>query len=131
MPVLDTSFLIDLQEGLPSAVATLHEISANPLLVPVRAAQEFAVGFDEPRAAWELLETNYQLVFEDKDLLVAGAALRLDALRAKRKATWGDIAVAIVARTRSDVVVTADVRDFKALGCQVLDYRKTRSHSGG
>ena len=46
---------------------------------------------------------------------------------AHRKVTWNDANIAAQAVLDATFVVTADVKDFTAMGCTVWDYRNDRT----
>ena len=120
MPVLDSSFLIDLQHGVPEARRAAAAL-AGRRVVPFQAALEFIAGFDDPVLALHALRSAFLVVMPGEAHLLEGAQVRRRA-RPKRVG-WGDVQVATQAILDGDVVVTANPGDFAALGCKVWDYR--------
>jgi predicted nucleic acid-binding protein len=124
MPVLDTTFLIDLEEGLPEAAAALGLLQGQELVVPGHAAFELMAGTDTPLALLAGLRNSYHVRMATDRHLVAGAEIRRRLARTRRRPSWGDLYIAAEAVVSSTYVVTADARDFKAMGCRVWEYRK-------
>lgn len=124
MPVLDTSFLIDLQRAEQRAVAAFRGLQGQDLVVPMVVAKEFLAGFDEPLAAWRLLQQEYTVGVEGMDQAIAASRIFRRLRKAGRRAMWNDATVAAHAELDATFVVTGDVKDFEAMGCQVWDYRK-------
>jgi predicted nucleic acid-binding protein len=124
MPVLDASFLIDLQQAHPRAVLALERLAGLPLVVPMAAAKEFVAGFDEPLAPLTSLRQHYTLAAEGVEQAVVAARTFRRMRKAGRRTTWNDATIAAYAELEGTYVVTADVRDFAAMGNQVWDYRK-------
>jgi predicted nucleic acid-binding protein len=125
MPVLDATFLIDLKRR-PAKTRPIQERLLSleePLLVPMPAAMEYAVGEAEPAAALVALEQSYQVV-------VCDAALARLAVRLGKRARetlgfpgWSDVQVAAVAAHHGMFVVTRNKRHFReTLGVRVWDY---------
>lgn len=124
MPVLDTSFLVDLERGNPVARAALAELAGQDLVVPGHVALEMMAGQDQPLATLGLLRASYRVVLAADEQLAVGAAIRNRIRKAGRRPAWGDLYIAAEATLESTYVVTADARDFKAMGCEVWEYRK-------
>lgn len=119
MPVLDTSFLIDLEQGLPAAVRAMGTLDSQPLTVPFQAATEYLAGTEAPESGLDLLQCSYEVSTPTTLHLLAAARLA----KGTRRPQWGDIHIAAVALTLGTYVVTADAADFASLGCRVWDYR--------
>jgi predicted nucleic acid-binding protein len=123
MPVLDTSFLVDLQRGEARARAAADRLGTQVLLVPFQAALEFMSGFADPAQALHLLRSSFDVTLPTEAHLIAGASLRRDMRAQGRRPAWADLHIATEARLAATFVVTADAADFLALGCAVWDYR--------
>lgn len=124
MPVLDTSFLSDLQEGRPEARRALARLRGDgTLVVPHQAALEFLSGFADPVQALHFLRQAFRVVHPTDEHLVAGARLRLRQRHAGLRPGWGDVQIATQALLDATYVVTADAADFRALGCRVWNHR--------
>ncbi len=125
-PVLDTSFLIDLDRRIPSALAlmdTLRE-SGQPLRVPAQAAIEYLTGLDASLPGLGKLTPSFDVVpVTDTHIVQASEAARR-MRRAGMMAAWADIQVAALALLDDDVVVTADPKPFRRMGCKILEYRE-------
>lgn len=124
MPVLDASFLIDLETGNEQAQSALQHLLGQDMIVPGQSALEVMSGNEEPAAALNALRASYRLLLPRDETLVAGARLRLTARREGRRPSGGDVYIAAEAHLHATYVVTANPKDFKALGCAVWDYRK-------
>ncbi|MFO1533348.1 MAG: type II toxin-antitoxin system VapC family toxin [Thermoplasmatota archaeon] len=73
------------------------------------------------------LSASYTIVLPDEVHLLEVARVRKEALAQGRRAHWGDIYIGAVAVLQATPVVTANGADFRALGCQVLDYRRGKA----
>lgn len=126
MAVLDTSFLIDFEHGLPSALRQLEALEAakEPLLVPALVALEFAGGSKEPRRVWEALRRAYTILdftasTAERASLMAGLALREG-----RFPGWSDIQVAATALEHDEILVSGDTAGFGTIpGLRLRTYR--------
>jgi len=124
MPVLDASFVIDLERGGAAALGALKTLKGESLELPWHAAVEVLVGREDPVATLAALRSSYEIGFPDEAHLLEGARLRKAALEQGRRAHWGDIYIATTALLSGTYVLTANAKDFEALGCRVWDYRK-------
>jgi tRNA(fMet)-specific endonuclease VapC len=114
--LLDTSFLIDLMDGLPEAVALAKSIDSEgePLRLPAPVLFELWVGAaglggrpGEGRVI-EVLETAYEVVgFESADARSAGA-LQARLHRSGKALGTVDAQIAGMALARSELLVTGD-----------------------
>lgn len=120
MAVLDTSFLIDLDESVAEALAALKILAQAEILLPFQTASEYLAGVEDPYAALQALEASYTLLRPDSLHLLECARI---AHGLRRRPPWGDIHIAAVAQLEGTYVVTADAKGFRALGCAVWDYR--------
>ena len=127
MPALDTSFLIDLERKEPRAMAALEGLAGAHLIVPSHAALEVMAGHGEPLGALNSLRQSYTVRMATEQTLAVAAGLRFAARTANRRPGWGDLYIAAEAQLSGTYVVTANPRDFEALGCSVWDYRKNSS----
>jgi predicted nucleic acid-binding protein len=130
VPVLDTSFLVDLERGDPRATRALQKLAKGDLELPWHAAVELLVGREDPVATLAALGSSYQVRFPAEGHLLEAARLRR-LHPDRRHVRWGDIYIACAAILSATFVVTADPADFRSLGCQVWDYRKDPSPPAG
>lgn len=124
MPVLDSSFLIDLQRSRPAAVAALQPVAHLPLTIPMVVAKEFMAGFEEPLAVLRLLQQEYRVAPESPELAVAASRLYRRLHKAGARVPWHDVTIAAQAELETTYVITADARDFSRMGCRLWDYRR-------
>jgi len=116
--LLDASFLIDLMEGQPGAVALATAIDAEgdrlripaPVLFELWVGASRAGGRTSDREQLELLETSYETVeFDAADARSAGT-LQATLRRAGRALGTVDAQLAGMALARSETLVTGDER---------------------
>lgn len=125
MPILDASFLIDVERGVPRATQILQAMvdAEEELLVPGQVAIEFASGRDSPPTALKRLVRAFVIL--DLDLATIQAAAEIG--RASRAsgtfAGWADTQIAASAKTHATWVLTADGRDFARMRVDHWDYR--------
>lgn len=114
--LLDASFLIDLMEGQPEAVALAAAIDAEgdrlrlpaPVLFELWVGTSRAGGRTRDRQQLELLETSYEAVeFDAADARSAGA-LQSTLHRAGRALGTVDAQLAGMALARSEALATGD-----------------------
>jgi predicted nucleic acid-binding protein len=114
--LLDASFLIDLMEGRPEAVALAAAIDKegdrlrlpSPVLFELWVGASRAGGRSSDRQQLELLETSYEaLEFDAADARSAGE-LRSTLRRAGRALGTVDAQLAGMALARSEALVTGD-----------------------
>ncbi len=123
MPVLDASFLIDLEHNVKSAHAALRRLGSKELVVPGQAALELMSGRNEPIGILQALRRGYRVLLARDETLIAAARIRAALVGKGKRPTWGDIYIAAETQVQGTYVVTADARDFEAMGCSVWDYR--------
>lgn len=118
MPVVDTSYLIALQQGDDDAVqmARLLEDGDAPLLIPAIVWLEFLVGFTGRARAARRRFLRDRFLFCPVDEDVAESALRLqDGLKTSgRPMAWADLLIAATAMHVGEPVLTA-AGDFEDL----------------
>lgn len=125
MPVLDTSFLIDVEHGVTAAVERLKELAERrqPLLVPAIVALEFAAGSKDPRRAWEVFRQAYVVVDLTDALAERASLLARTAVRKGVFPGWSDTQVAATALERGEPVLTRDGKSMRAFeGVVVQSY---------
>lgn len=125
MPVLDTSFLVDLEKRRPAALEAYEAMLAegDPLLVPAEVALEFATGLQDEVAALHHIEGAFVLVPFGRVQILEAAKLARATLRAGRFPGWADVQVASLAVLESTYVVSSNKRHFEALGVPCWDPR--------
>lgn len=128
MAVLDASFLMDLERGLPSARGALDRLvqAEEPLLVPAQAAIEFLAGVGDQPTALHRLEAAYVVRELDRAGLLEAARLAREAFGRGAFPGWADAQIGALASLEATFVVTADVAAFRRLGSPVWDYRRER-----
>lgn len=127
MPVLDTTFLIDLQREPKRMAPVLERLAAEEetLLVPLQVAVEYCAGVKEPAKAFHDLRLAFTLVPFDDEVAREAMDLAQRALLARRLPGWADIQIAATALVHGTYVVTRNARDFRdALGVGVWSYRE-------
>jgi predicted nucleic acid-binding protein len=126
VPVLDTTFLIDLKRGLPAALAALEHLErgGEPLVVPMQAAIEYAAGITAPPEAFAELSEAFDLSAMNEAAALVAAELAQRALDLGNFPGWADIQIAADAHRRETYLVTADARGFRTLGVRVWAYRQ-------
>lgn len=125
MPVLDTSFLIDLERRREHALAALERMlrDGEPLLVPAQVAVEYLAGLEDPLAGLYGLEASFAVVPFGRAQLLEAARLARGAMRRGAFPGWGDAQVAALAALERTYVVGADAAHFEALGVPCWDTR--------
>lgn len=114
MPVLDTNFLIALDDKDEAARGLLAELAGERLLVPSLVAAEYATGFVNPEPELERLAAAFQVEQTTAGWMRAAAKLRRT-LRGKA-VRRNDVWIAAWASLHATYVVTRNEADFKALG---------------
>lgn len=124
MPVIDASFLLDLEHGRPDAHRTLKEYPDDEWIVPYQAALEYMVGVEDSIPALRALESGYRIVHSTHEILLEASRLFIVCERQDRRPSWADLHVAAVAAHYQMSVVTADARAFGSMGIQTRLYRE-------
>lgn len=128
MPVLDTTFLIDLKRQPELARPILERIieMEEDIVVPVQAAIEYAAGEVEPAAAFTAIARDFRLRACDEEVGRIAAAIFQAARKARRTPGWADTQIAATAIHEGMFVLTRNGKDIgEALGARVWDYSKT------
>jgi len=128
--ILDTSFLIDIQNGVPAAVDTIDEIEGGdqPLRVPHLVVYELYIGVGkgtqtaENRARIDAVIDS--LTLEPTTLEIVRRAGELEGTLQQRDNEVGavDAVVAATARRYGEPVVTADDHFDRIDGVDVVSY---------
>lgn len=126
MPVLDTTFLIDLDRRDPAALKAFDSLcgSGDRLLVPAQVAIEYLAGSAAPLIAWNDLDRSFHLAEVGKNEVFESARLGRLAKDRGLRPRWADAQIASVAMLNATYVVTANPRDFRALDVPTWDYRR-------
>lgn len=121
MPCLDASFLIDLQRAPRKYRRVLERLAEEGrLFLPTVAAIEYLWGIRSPRASLPDLDASYELTPFDEETLRIAVEI---AEEHRPNVGAADIQIAATARRFGTYVVTANPKDFRALGVPVWDYR--------
>ena len=126
MPVLDTTFLIDLQREPRRTAPLLEALVARDevLFVPMQAAVEYCAGRKEPAKAFHDLGLSFTLLPFDDEMARHATDLARQALLAGKLPGWADVQIAAAARAHGTFVVTRNARHFRdGLDVPVWDYR--------
>lgn len=128
MPVLDTSFLIDVERRRKPAIAALEKLveSGESLLVPAPAAAEYLAGLKDEVAGLHQLEVAFAVVPFGRTQLLEVARLARRAFGEGTFPGWVDVQVAALAVLENTYVVTADPAHFEQLGVPCWDHRRER-----
>jgi predicted nucleic acid-binding protein len=126
MPVLDASFLIDLERKHPGALAAFDRLLAEgaPLLVPAQVATEYLAGLADEVAGLHQLEAAFAIVPFGRMQVLEAARLARAASKAGAFPGWADAQVAALAVLEDTFVVSADRAHFAALGVPCWDHRR-------
>lgn len=112
MAVLDTSFLLDLERGLPDAQRALGDLeSFAPLMrVPAPVWLEYLSGFEPIKAARAAQWLDRTVVFEPMGREIAAHAVRLqrELFAAGRPLAYHDLWIAATAVHHDEELVTRD-----------------------
>jgi predicted nucleic acid-binding protein len=127
MPVLDTNFLIALQERDEAAMALLASMQREPLLVPSIVAVEFLAPYGanarDAKDAYEALERSFTIAHTDAAWIEAATKLRARLRKAKKSIRLADFWIATWAVAHGTSVVTKNVKDFEAIGVKTSTWR--------
>lgn len=126
MPVLDASFLIDVERRHERALAAYERLLAGgePLLVPAQVATEYLAGLEDEVAGLHQLEAAFAVVPFGRIQLLEAARLARLAHRRGGFPGWADAQVAALAVLENTFVVSADRAHFEALGVPCWDPRR-------
>ena len=126
MPILDASFLIDLEKGVPRAVEILQRMADadEDLLVPAQAAIELLAGRSDALAEMHAVTRAFTLLDLDHDTAIAAAEIARSAFEAGAFPGWADVQIAAAARLQSTWILTADGKDFARMRVDHWDYRR-------
>jgi predicted nucleic acid-binding protein len=123
MPVLDATFLIDLERDpgrLQDLVRTL--VADEDLVVPAQAAIEFACGTSDPAETLRKLREGFSFLPLDGEIALEAARLAKEASRDGVFPGWPDIQIAATARHLGMAILSRNARHFHALGIEVVGY---------
>lgn len=125
MPVVDASFLIDVERRRKRALAVYERLleRGEPLLVPAQVATEYLAGLDDEVAGLHQLEAAFAVVPFGRIQLLEAARLARAAQRRGAFPGWADAQVAALAVLEHTFVVSADRAHFEALGVPCWDHR--------
>ena len=126
MPILDASFMIDVQRDVPGAVAILNAMvdADEELLVPAQVAIEFMAGVPDATHAWKRITAAFSILDLDREQMIAAAELGRTTRAEGTFAGWADVQIAAAARMQSTWVLTADGTDFARMRVDHWDYRR-------
>ena len=125
MPVLDTSFLIDVERRRDNAINAYEKLihGGQPLLIPAQVATEYLTGLDDEIAGLHQLELAFAVVPFGRIQVLEAARLAKLAHRGGEFPGWGDAQVAALAAIEQTYVVSADTKHYEAFGVPCWDYR--------
>lgn len=123
MPVLDTSFLIALQDGDQNARQLMAEIADQPLLVPSIVAVEFLTRYGTTKKqAYQEIERAFTVVHTTPQWVLESAAHRQRLRRQRRSIRLADFWISTWAVMNDTIVVTTNEKDFRALGVKTQSW---------
>lgn len=123
MPVLDATFLIDLERDPARFQELLLSIAMDEdLVVPAQAAIEFASGTTDPAEALRKIRDGFSFLPLDEEVSLEAARLAKRAWQAGIFPGWPDVQIAATASHLGMAVVTRNERHFKAMGVEVMAY---------
>ncbi len=125
MPVLDSTFLVDLDrepERHRSWLETQVE-EQEDLVVPAQAAIEFASGEHDPAAALRDLQASFWIVPVDERIQLEAARLARKAFEDGIFPGWADLQIAATASYLGMSIATRNRKHFEPLGLTVNLYR--------
>lgn len=126
MPVIDTTFLIDLELGVDQAKSCLQGLQGQTLVVPAVVAVEYLTLSADPEDDLAQLRRGYSMP-EGKDAwILVAAALRRDLHAQGAKIRIPDLWIAAWARLLKTYVVTANARHYRAMGVSAWHYPTER-----
>lgn len=125
MPVLDTTFLIDLQRGLPGAKRALASIllEDEPVFVPIQAATELGLRTSDPIETVREVGAAFEIFPCDERIAREAVRIGRAAADAGKFPGWADLQIVATAAYNGMALVTRDRKSVaKALGIRVMDY---------
>ncbi len=122
MPVLDTDFLIALQQQDPDAQRLLDSIQHETLYVPSIVVVEFMTGFEDQAGALEAIASSFTIADTDVAWALELAKQRRRLRKTGAKIRVADFWIAGWAWLHDTVVVTRNEADYRPLGVTVLGY---------
>lgn len=125
MPVLDASFLIDVERRRERALAAYERLldDGEPLLIPAQVATEYLAGLEDEVAGLHQLEAAFAVVPFGRIQLIEAARLARAAHRRGAFPGWADAQLAALAVLEQTYVVSADRAHFEAFGVPCWDHR--------
>lgn len=133
MPVLDASFLIDVERRRPPALQAYERLleAGERLLVPAQVATEFLAGLEDEVAGLHQLEAAFAVVPFGRTQLLEAARLARFARQRGEFPGWADAQVAALAVLEQTFVVSTNALHFAALGVPCWDYRQRKEPPDG
>jgi predicted nucleic acid-binding protein len=122
MAVLDTDFLIALEQDDAGAVEWLHERREEEHLVPDFVVVEYLTGHSEPEEALDLIEKSFTILHGDLEWIRASVSLRKKLRRKGVRFRTPDFWIASWAHYRKAPVITRNRRHFRALGVPAVSW---------
>ena len=126
MAVADSTFLIDLEEERPKALATLERLTeeAQAMRIPAAVWVEYLSTMPpaERAAAARTLERSASFVPFDRDLADVAARLQHDMAARGRELSWHDLHVAATALHLGEPVVSNDRAFRRVPGLDVITH---------
>ena len=116
MAVLDTSFLIALEQGDEAAVAWLRAHRTEEHVVPDFVAVEYLTGHTAEEEALARLDEAFRIAHGDMDWVRASVRLRKSLRTRKARFRTPDFWIAAWGQYLGTVVVTRNVKHFEAFG---------------
>lgn len=116
MAVLDTDFLIALEQREDSAVAWLHNHRDDEHLVPDVVAVEYLTGHTEPEAVFGLLQASFTIAHGNPEWIRTSVSLRKRLRMKNVRFRTPDFWIACWAHHHDMPVITRNRRHFKPLG---------------
>lgn len=125
MPVLDASFLIDVERRRERALEAHERLlrDGEPLLVPAHVATEYLAGLDDEVAGLHQLGAAFAVVPFGRIQLLEAARLARAAQRRGAFPGWAHAQVAALAVLEPTFVVSANRAHFEAFGVPCWDHR--------
>jgi predicted nucleic acid-binding protein len=129
MPVLDATFLIDLQRR-PTETEPLLRVAmamGEDLVVPAQVAIEYASGEVDTLVAFQALARDFKIHPCDDAIIPVAARLAREARTRGAFPGWADSQIAATAVLEDMVIITRNPRHFEtAFGLAVWDYSRAK-----